>query len=205
MKKIENRQEQQDRKNKKTRNQIILGILLISVMVISTFGYALRQEREEKVNYNGFSFVKVNNGWQVQNQPFSLVTRYLPAETESINSKGIFSAEITNFANKQLYFVAFSSSEKAAISEIARNIPLLRAQPVCLEEDSNRTECFELPLKNCFDDSVMVISQIKQEQNQSAPEERVYKERKCIFITADSENILKAADRFLFALYSIQQ
>lgn len=186
-------------KSKRERNRsIAIGLVLVVIMVLSTAGYAVRQEKEETIKYNGFSFVKQEGGWQLQ-KPFSLLTAYNPKEVEAIqyNSK----IQRSDLENKDVYFTAFDSEERIAANEIFKNLPVSRAQKVCLEEDANKTGCEELPLKNCYDNTIIVIKDIKDENVTVTP--RAYQQARCIFIESDSYNITKVADRLLFSLYGI--
>ena len=213
--------ETKEAREKKHRiNQTIIGVILVAIMLLSTLGYAVvNEQRAEKVNYQGFSFVRVQGGWAVEKQAFSLVTRYLPLDVENIPSNSISKAN--DFVNKQLYLVAFSSNEKFAAAEIVSNLPILRAQYVCLESEQNRTECADFPIKNCFDDKILIIKELNVEKkdsnetnqtnvsSESSPvlssleNATIYKQNKCNIIEADSESLLKAADRFLFQNYDI--
>lgn len=102
---------------------------------------------------------------------------------------------------RMFYLVAFSTDEKMAADEIFRNLPVSHIQLACFEEDANRTECADLPLKNCFDDRILAVKIIRDENETVVP--RAFQQNKCLFIESDSANITMAGDRVLFSLYGI--
>jgi hypothetical protein len=178
-------------------------------MVLSTAGYAINRfgvgEEENKRYYNNFEFLKVQGEWQLQKQPFNLLTRYLPYDVENISFTGLVSSE--SFAGKGVYFVALSSEAKIAANEIARNLPMLRAQLACLETDADKTQCADLPLKTC-QSLVIAINEKKSNaanltDDSEKTETKIYREDNCVIIKADTRNLLRAADRLLFAIYKI--
>lgn len=187
-------------KERKDRNRsVAIGIILVFVMILSTAGYAIRQGREEEsLKYKGFTFMRDERGWLLQ-EPFTLLTRFNPKEVEGIGCSCRMG--IDDFANQEVYFVAFSSDERTAAGEILGNLPIFRAQQACLEGDDNRTGCAELPLKNCFDNRIISIKVIKEENETFTP--RAYQQNRCLFIEANPSNITRAADRALFSIYGI--
>jgi len=187
-------------KEKKDRNRgIAIGLILVVVMILSTLGYAVKQVREEEnLEYKGFTFLRDARGWLLQ-KPFTLLTRFNPKEAEAIGCSCRMGIE--DFANQEVYFVAFSSDEKSAVGEILGNLPIFRAQQACLEGDDNRTGCADLPLKNCFDNKIIVIRAIKEGNETFMP--RAYQQNRCLFIEADPSNLTMVADRVLFSIYGI--
>jgi hypothetical protein len=187
-------------KERKDRNRsIAIGLILVVVMILSTLGYAIRQEKEQEVvKYKSFTFTRNENGWLLE-KPFSLLTRFNPKEVEEIGCNCKMARE--DFSNQEVYFVAFSSDERTAVGEILGNLPIFRAQQACLEGEDNRTGCADLPLKNCFDDRIISIKVIKEENGTFTP--RAYQQNRCLFIEANPINITMAADRALFSIYGI--
>ncbi len=187
-------------KERKDRNRgIAIGIILVFVMVLSTAGYAIRQEKEQEiVKYKSFTFTRNENGWALE-KPFALLTRFNPKEVEEIGCNCRMVKEV--FSNQEVYFVAFSSDERTAVGEILGNLPIFRAQQACLEGEDNRTGCADLPLKNCFDNTIIVVKAIKEGNETFTP--RAYQQNRCLFIEANPQNITMAADRALFSIYGI--
>lgn len=199
---------------KKRRNQLIVGLILVAIMILSTAGYAIEREKSESFSYNGFEFTSAQIGWQIINQPFNLVTRFLPQDVENISLAGYWSAD--DFAGQEVYFIAYTEEEKIAASEIARNLQFKRAQYACLEEDADLAVCQDLPIKTCSD-AVISINQASYKdkadnetaslqeagQEEAGIEARIYKKDSCIMIEAEYNDLIKSADRFLFAVYKV--
>ena len=191
--------------NKKTkRNQLIIGLLLIGLMVFSVIGYALSgrgaEEDLEKVEYNGIEFLQDNSGyWSFKIDGIDFLTKYNPEETEKIS----FSSDlnIADYSNKPLYFVGIFQEP---IFEINRNLNslVLRVQEACLSKKDCEND---LPIKNCSFDNIIIINELKidLEGNESEEKENIYQEENCVFITASLGNQTKYADKFLFNVLGI--
>ncbi len=190
LKRIESREEIEKRN---ARKQMAAGIILVAIMVISTAGYAIvDRTKEQAILYKGNKFLRAGSGWQLSNS--FITTRFLPSEVDEIQCNCISSAQ--EFADRQIYLVAFTDSERIAADEVLRNLQFLRVQRACLQEEQNNTGCEELPLKSCDDDTLLIIKTVKNTT-------MVYEEGKCILIEAPSENLTMAADRLVFSLYKI--
>lgn len=186
-----------NRKDDSKRNQLILGIFLIIIMLFSTLGYALlgRTDKTEKnkIEYNGIEFIQDNSGyWYSTIQGYEFITQYNPKEIEDIQFFGF--SDINNYANKPLYFVGDLGEPS---SEIIRNLAnrfVLRIQEACLDEGCES----DLPIKNCSKDNVIVINEVLENDV-----ENMYQEGGCVFITAGFANQTRYADKFLFDLLGI--
>ncbi|MFH1249283.1 MAG: hypothetical protein V1660_03965 [archaeon] len=185
-------------KSEKSRN-IAIGLVLVALMVASTWGYAInREDQTTTMKYNGFIFTNTENGWELKSP--SLLTRFNPKEVEPIASN--IRLRSNDFAGTDMYLDAYNMDEKAAAYEIARNLAPLRIQSVCLEGNENKTGCEELPIKNCYDHKVLVVREIKSEENITiAP--RVYQQANCLIVESSIENLTMVADRAVFALQGI--
>lgn len=193
---------------KKRRNQVIVGLVLVTIMILSTAGYAINREKSESFRYKEFEFSRSERGWQVMKQPFSLITRFLPQDVENISLFGSWS--VNDFANKEIYFVAYRGEAKIAASEIARNLPFRRAQYACFEDDANLSGCEDLPLKTCLDEVIFInylssnVSSGNLSENETKHvEARIFQNDSCVAIESEYEDLIKAADRFLFDVYGI--
>lgn len=191
------------REKKQRRNQIIIGIALVSIMMLSTLGYSIMdrsssQEKGETRIYNNFRFLSSAGLWKIQSQDFNLATRYLPQEVSNISYSAVLSP--ASFSGKEVYFSALSAETKLAASELAGNLPSLRAQFACTVKQENITECSDLPVKTCKDNFIIITA--KQEEQGFSPS-RIYKEENCIYIEAESKNLIRAADRLLFGIYDV--
>jgi hypothetical protein len=178
---------------------IIIGIALLAIMVLSTAGYAIRQEKSnDSMKYKNFNFIRIANGWQIQS-PFSLSTRFNPREVESIICNTKLSKD--SISGQDVYFVAFNSDEIATAREILSNIPVSRAQQACIEENSNSSLCADLPVKNCEENIIFIIKEIKNENETVIP--KAYQQNRCIFIESNYNNLTMTADRVLFSIYGV--
>ncbi len=187
-------QEEKDKKTK--RNQLIIGMILIGLMLLSTAGYAFINDEEttsEKIEYHGIEFQKDNSGyWNFNMQGQNFMTFYNPQETESIN---FFSqSSLQNYADKPLYF---ESEFIEPNTEISRNLNsfVLRFNKACLSNNCSDNS----PVKNCSLDNVIIIKDL-DENNKL---ENIYQQENCVFITASAENQTRYADIFLFRILGI--
>jgi hypothetical protein len=194
MKKILSKAES-ERKNR--RNQIVIGIILIGLMTLSTAGYAITSNSDNKdskpVEYNGVTFTRSSDYWSFNSNGYDFLTKYNPEETKDIQISNKILLE--DYKNKPLYFATLSGVPDI---EIARNLNeriALRIQSACISEN-NCTQ--DLPLKDCSLDNIIVIKEPLTNQS-----EMIYQDEKCIFIRANELNQTKYADAFLFNLLGI--
>ncbi len=190
MRKISSRHAEE---KKQKRNQIIVGIILIFVMLGSVFGIivgSFEKEDNSKINYNGFEFAKQNNRWILNIGNFNFIFQYNPYQVEEINSENL--KYLDNYYNKPLYI---SSESNEAISEIYINLKQIaqRIQFACI----NEKECEgDLPVKTCEDNFIIIkkgnSSEIVQDEN-------------CVFIKGAEENLTEISDEFLFQITGIRQ
>jgi len=177
------------------RNQVIVGMILIFVMVGSVLGFALQgfnlgggntgqNKDSNNIEYNGFEFVNQNNLWVLGN----FIFRHVPQQVEDI---GNISNDINNYQGLPLYI--YSESEEAEL-EIFINLGniVLRTQKACVEG----IECpGDFPVKACEDNFIIImeknISNIIQQDN-------------CIFIEGRREDLTKLTDQFLFKILGIR-
>lgn len=186
-----------EEKEKKTKkNQLIVGLILILLMVLSTLGYALTGRGDEnnvkKVKYKDIDFLKNNDYWSFNYNGYDFATRYYPEEVKdiSITNKLVFSS----YTSKPLYFVTDSNQPDL---EIARNLnqAVLRIQNACLSSENCTTDS---PIKSCSEDNIIVIKEPNEDEN-----EKIYQSDKCIFIIAKDVNQTRFSDAFLFNIFRI--
>ena len=188
MRRILSRQEED---KKKKRNQFLVGGILALLMILSTLGYAFRNEFSggtESITYNGFQFVKQGNLWFTSVGSLQFAFRYHPAETENISSN--FFLSLNNYNGKSLYI---SSENYDAEIEIYRNLDqiVLRRQYACLE---NQTCEENFPIKTCIDNFIVI-----KEGNNS----RITQQDNCVFIEGKKEELARMADKFLYKILGV--
>ncbi|MBD3253318.1 hypothetical protein GF386_06295 [Candidatus Pacearchaeota archaeon] len=191
MKKIISKSEK-DKKSRK--NQLIVGLVLILLMVLSTLGFALTGRTEdknnEKIEYRDVVFIRESGFWISQIKGKNFITTYNAREVENFSFPGYLTIE--NYRNNPLYFVGDGGNP---VSEIARNLEdvALRMQNACLSENCSEN----LPVKNCSTDNIIIIKEPLNE------EENIYQKENCVFIIGSYQNQTKMADAFLFHLAGI--
>jgi len=195
LKKIQSKKEIE---KKQKRNQLVIGLILIFVMLISTAGYAFDQTRTEKKIYNNIVFVKQeSNLWQAQK--IGTLTQFLPQEVAIIN--GSVSISKSQLDGKIFYFDIFSSDELNAANEVMKNLAVAKTQQICIEGEENKEGCENLAIKSCFDENLNnYIFVFKSESNSTL---NLEKKGYCIFFNADGENLIKATDKFIFIVNNI--
>ncbi len=187
-----------DKDKKVRRNQLIIGLILILVMVFGTVGYAFsdkENENSEKIEYKGVEFIKINEYWNFNLQGYDFITRYNPIEVENIMFLSYSS--INNYAGKPLYLVSDFNEPNY---EISRNLnPLVsRINGACLSENNCTGD---LPTKNCSADNIIIIREPKNETDNI--KESIYQQDNCIFIISSIENQTRYVDSFLFKILGL--
>ncbi len=187
----------ESRDKKLKRNQLIIGIALIGLMVSSTLGFAFINKTNssndiEEIKYKGVRFVRDLNGyWNFNIDGIDFLTKYNPENTEAIDIST--SLNLQNYVNKPLYFIGDSGDHFAEIDRNLRDRFVTRISGACLSGE----ECLEdFPIKSCSEDNIIIIKE-------DAENERIYQEEGCVFITASYANQVRYADAFLFSLLGI--
>jgi len=183
---------QEEKEKKQKRNRIIIGIILIAIMALSSAGYAFfsgSPEQQGKIKENGVEFIlNENDLWQFEINRVMFLTQFNPKETSNISAPLFVS--VNDYAGYPLFFIGNNEAKQ----EIARNFGfVLRMQEACIEEK----ECEgNLPVKNCSVDNVIIIKESK--------DIKMNQEDKCIFIEAPKEELIRAADAFIFKVLGVK-
>ena len=180
---------------KRKKNQLLIGIVLIVVMVFSVLGYSLSSfgntSSSSTISYNGFKFTQTSNVWNLNTGGHAFSFNYNPYQTEKINSALNL---LSSYQGKPLYI--FSENNDAEI-EIYKNLfyqnqIVQRMQDACIEGEKCNGD---YPIKTCQDNFIIIkesnSSSIKQQDN-------------CVFIEGNKENLTKLSDSFLFKIIGIQ-
>jgi len=191
MRKIVSKKEES--KKGKTK-QIVVGILLVFIMILSTIGYSLNnlgEEDSKRIFYEGIEFVKEDSFWSTKIGDFNFLFSYNPTETERIYSEMKY---INEYSNLPLYIY---SENSGATREIYRNLfyynrLVERIQEAC----SVGEKCgSEIPIKNCSNNFIII---------KISEEKEIRQEEKCVFISGKEEELVKITDEFLFKIMGIQ-
>ncbi|MBU3923517.1 MAG: hypothetical protein KJ592_01225 [Nanoarchaeota archaeon] len=192
-----------NRKNK--RNQIVVGVVLVGLLLVSTLGYSLMSSDEDKsssVSELGIDFVKIDGIWKAVIDGGVFGFRNLPSEVSDIDVN--VSADLGLYSGKVLYFI----NPGTGASEVLNNLGgyILRYQESCLRQDSgssvvggrwsedasNGTECGgDLPVKSCYDNVIIF---------EGGNESLVYQDDNCVYVVGDS---VKATDAFLYKVLGV--
>src|SRR5680860_174627 len=115
------------------RNNIILGIVMIVLLVGSSLGYSLMsadRESNNAVSEKGFDFVRDGGVWKldIAGQVFGF--QYLPSEVSDVEVN--LSVQVGMYSGQPLYFV----NPGEGVSEILANLDryILRYQEACFRK-----------------------------------------------------------------------
>ncbi len=190
MRKIVSKEEEEKRRK---RNQIILGVVLAFVMLVSALSFAF-QERSfnttnsgvpsNKIDYNGFKFINQNGLWYLGNFSFT----YLPQE---VNYTALGINPITSYQGKPVYI--YSENQGAEV-EVTTNIGLVaqrvqKACPVGVSCD------ISIPVRTCSDNFII----IREGSNSS-----ITQKDNCVLIEGQKKELTALADQFLFKTLGIK-
>lgn len=183
MNRIQTKQEK-DRKAK--IKQLLIGLILIVIMVVSTAGFAMmdNDEKQSRKKYNGLDFVYQDGQWKtlIDENVFSF--QYFPDEVLNISNN--INKSLSDYVGKPLYFVNTNSDYYEIMQNL--NVFILRAQEACISEDCEK----DVPVKNCSQDNIIIFeysnfTEVREVEN-------------CVFIVGDT---LLASDSFLYKILKI--
>ena len=191
-----------DQEKKQKKNQLIVGLILIGVMVVSTFGiivnsFGENRNKEGNPVYNGYEFIPQGNYWytQIGERTFSfLYNPYEVQESFNITPEGL--SYLSSYQGKTLYINSEDYQSEAEIGRNFNGIPL-RIQRACLNDSAlGAANCSEtLPIKDCSE-KIIVIKEFG--------ERKIYQEENCVFITGQKEDLVKLTDEYLFRITGIK-
>ena len=179
---------------KKKKNQILVGVVMIGLLLVSTLGYSLmssdEDEEEFETNELGIDFFKENGFWKFTSGKDTFGFQNLPSEISDVDVN--ISSNLGIYSGQPLYFV----NPNEGVSEILNNIGqyILRYQEACVDSGIGENENLcegNLPTKNCENNLIIF---------EEGDETRVYQDGNCIYIVGDA---VEGADAFLYKLLSI--
>jgi len=199
------------RERKERKNQIILGLILVLLMVLSLGGYALMSgsnssnTQNQIIKYNQIKFIENSGNWYFNLYDSEFETKYNPEELENLSkiifndfNNSNFTKILSDYQNKPLYFSGDSENFMNCFYEINKNINpfILRQQLACLE---NEICSKDLPIKNCEQDNLIII----KNSEDSDLNTKIYQKDNCVFIITNQEDSIKSCDLFLFKILGI--
>jgi len=187
----------QEQKKKAKKNQLIIGLTLVGLMVLSTFGIIVNSfgnsEETEEINYNGYVFEESQGIYSLKLGEAEFYFRTNPEEIKTLKYKSNYSKLISDYLSKPIYI---DSQDQIIYAELYQNLyPFAqKIQPACINPENCASESY--PIKTCEDELIVV----KEGTNNN-----IYQEENCIFIEAKSEDLTKLTDKFLFTLIGIDK
>ena len=174
------------------RNQIVLGIFLIFIMMFSVLGYGFGNQDQngssEKINYNGYEFISQDGFWMLNFQDIDFFFKYNP--NQIIRTDSTINL-INSYQENPLYIYSEDlNSEYELNINLNRLVP--RIQNACLSEE----ECQDTdsPIKTCEDHFIII------KEDTSA---RIEQDNNCVFIKGNKEDLVKLTDDFLLKILGI--
>lgn len=202
MRKLESKE---DEKRRTRRNQIIIGVVLVGVMLFSVLGYGFQSQgndnnKENVVTYNGFQFVGTSNGfWTLDLGSFQFGFSNTPKDVSQVNGTVNL---LSSYSGQPLYIY---SQNPQAEAEVYRNFNyiVLRSQYACLNSsnitfdtvaDENCDPAW--PIKGCENNFLII-------EESDTPE--IIQEDNCVFLKGPSDELVKVADEFMFKAMGVMK
>lgn len=186
-----------EEKERKTKiNQIIIGLLLISLMIFSTIGFAFSfnnndNRNNEKIEYNGIEFVRdVNGYWNFELNGNKFYTLYNPEEISDI--KISVNKKLEDYNNKPLYFVGDVGEGFSELYKFLSSYAI-RIGNACLEKNCK----YDYPIKSCDNDNIIIIEKVENDES-------IIIQKNCVYIKTKDINEAKYADAYIFNLLGIR-
>ncbi|MFH1591772.1 MAG: hypothetical protein ABIB47_00180 [Candidatus Woesearchaeota archaeon] len=181
---------------KEKRNRKIIGIALLSIMVLSVFGFVALDflsktgTNPDKITYKGIDFIRQQERWffsqngiefSILNSPENLTDIFVPENLASFSS----------YSQMPLYIYSKDKSLEAKIY-FNFNSVASRIQQGCL----NGTDCNgDFPIKTCEDKFILIL-----ESNETS----IVQEQNCVFISApETKEMQMALDAFFLKITGV--
>ena len=186
--------EKKEQKKRRTAGIVIAIIMLFSIAAFA-FMESTSTTNENTQKYKDYVFQRTEAGWETKANNLQIVTQFLPQEVENISSAQFISGDLGN----TIFFIADSYDERQAAAELSLILSSQRKQFACLPEDSNKSECADLPLKSCGSASSESGVVIIKESNETSINYNSF----CITINGNATELVKAADKAIFKIVGI--
>jgi hypothetical protein len=183
----------EEKERLRKRNQVVVGVILVFLMVASTLGYAIQgnlgnnqdNQNPSELNYNGFKFSYVNGFWVLGN----FVFKNSPKDIQDINGSELKDAQ--NYQGKPAYI---QSEDQEAEIEATLNLRQIaeRVQNACIESAGCPPD---FPIKTCNDNFIII---------KESEIERISQVDNCVYIEGKKENLIMLTDGFLFKVLGVK-
>ena len=195
----------------------MIGTIIIAVLFLgSTIGFVFLYSRGNTgeagiYKYDGYKFIKTEQGWQTSTQFGGITTAFLPKDTLEIECD-CPSLNYQTIQAQKVYVIAITGAEINAANEFLRNIAFNKIQRACLPEDANAVGCENLPLRNCsdantqtkvliFKESASIESKSEEQGMSKFLKARVSFNNDCL--TIKGEDLIKASDKAIYKVFGV--
>tara|TARA_Y100000310_G_scaffold118295_1_gene117155 strand:+ start:3843 stop:4424 length:582 start_codon:yes stop_codon:yes gene_type:complete len=189
------------RENNKAK--IIWAAFIGFIMISSVFGVMFYgfTNPEEKLNYKGTVFTRINNGFTTEINKKQVPFSYFPTEVENINIDQEAITRIKNTAEVDMTYDP-DNAYSQQIALIQYNIEPILADffNIYIRKGFTTNNSYNIPIIDCSQSTSKVPVLYFKESNTT----RVYIENDCIIAEAGKGNeFLKISDRILYGIFGI--
>lgn len=185
-----------ERERQEKRKQMAIGVFLLSILLLSTLGYAIqsaiRSGNEETLDYNGLEFVYENGFWTIGSFTFKYSPEEVPETYASLNDASFYQGV-------PLYLYSENTDAEAEIRVNFRQIAD-RINDACPEKT-------EVPGEKC-DEETPVIPCDKDFDNfiiiRESPNTGIRQENNCVYIEGPQQNLTMLSDQFLYRILGVK-
>lgn len=174
---------------------LFIALFIISIMIASVLNFGLYSNetpQQAALTYNGYDFYQTNiGGWLTEKDGKQIALTYNPQQIDNVSLGDV---DLTTLKFSEKVYLTHDANKinlEIAANDLIRNIALPKIVRACPEDGSG---CENFPLKTCEDstDSTGVIY-LKE-----AETEIIQLEKNCLFIQAQSSDIIKIVDRIIY-------
>lgn len=173
-----------------------MTIFIVIVMVSSVIGFVAFTGKDNSVKadleYNGFSFIRANNGYIIKINSRDIYFDYLPSEVKEI------SYDKSKLSMQSKVYIAYDPSKESIdfiLSKVDNNIRSLgySVNLACVNEKN----CPDIPIVNCNDKDNILYLKIGNKNE-------VYREKGCVIVEGrDVIELTKATDKFIYTISGV--
>jgi len=126
-------------KKKDKQNQIIIGVVMVGILVLSTAGFSLlsadNSNERVTVTDSGFEFYSEGGYWTLDVGGQLYRFYYLPSQVVNVTLEGTF--KLADYTNKPLYFVGEITDAIVTIPCIVNSLHISATRVICLSRSFN--------------------------------------------------------------------